>query len=98
MQLRLDKEKQIVERSKIIDFGFALYMDKLKDLPEKEKYAGTPNFVAPEILQGQEFDEKIDMFSIGVIMFFMLTGELPFDSLFADDIARQTIACQPHYD
>lgn len=38
------------------------------------------------------------MFSLGVIMFFMLTGELPFDSLFADEIARQTIACEPHYD
>ena len=38
------------------------------------------------------------MFSLGVIMFFTLTGELPFDSIFVDEISRQSIECEPYYD
>ena len=40
----------MVKRVKIIDFGFGVYKDKLKDLSEHEKYAGTPGFMAPEML------------------------------------------------
>ena len=53
--------------------------------------------MAPEILLGEDFDEKVDMFSLGVIMFFMLAGELPFDSIFLEEITKQTIDCQPYY-
>lgn len=34
---------------------------------------GTPNYIAPEILKDHPFDFKIDNFSIGVILFYMLT-------------------------
>jgi serine/threonine protein kinase len=37
----------MVKKIKLIDFGFAVYKDKLSDLPLKEKYAGTPGFIAP---------------------------------------------------
>ena len=73
-------------------------MDNMKNVSEKERLVGTPNFVCPEILMGEDYDEKADMFSVGVIMFFMLTGELPFDSILADEIVKQTIDCQPYYD
>ena len=33
--------------------------------------AGTPGFIAPELIKNQKFDEKIDNFSIGVIIYFM---------------------------
>lgn len=39
---------------------------------------GTPNYIAPEILKDYPFDFKIDNFAIGVILFYMLTRELPF--------------------
>lgn len=76
----LNKEKNIVQRVKLIDFGFAIYKDNLKSLPSAEKFAGTPGFVAPEIFLGQDFDEGVDMFSLGIIMYFMLCGNLPFNS------------------
>ena len=44
-----NKEKNIVNRVKLIDFGFAVYKSNLKTLDPKEKYAGTPGYVAPEI-------------------------------------------------
>ena len=46
-QIRLDKEKGSIERAKIIDFGFAVYIANLPNMAEKERYAGTPNFAAP---------------------------------------------------
>jgi serine/threonine protein kinase len=45
-----------VHKIKIIDFGFALYKKELDMIPEEDKYAGTPGFAAPEILEGLEFD------------------------------------------
>ena len=41
----------------------------------------------------QEFDEGVDMFSLGIIMFFMLCGHLPFYSPIAEDIREQTLEC-----
>lgn len=47
MLVCLNKEKNLVLRAKLIDFGFAVYKSNLKNLPDKEKFAGTPGFVAP---------------------------------------------------
>ncbi len=79
-QIRKRKDADFIEKIKIIDFGFAIYKSALKTMSQKEKYVGTPNYVAPEILRTEDFDEAVDNFSIGVIMYFMLSGNLPFDS------------------
>jgi serine/threonine protein kinase len=39
----------MVKRIKLIDFGFGVFKDKLKDLSAREKFAGTPGFIAPEV-------------------------------------------------
>ena len=61
---------------KLIDFGFATY------IPEKDEQLteilGTREYTAPEILQNSGYREKVDEWSIGVIMFNMLTGCEPF--------------------
>jgi serine/threonine protein kinase len=41
---------------------------------------GTLNYAAPELMNRSEYDQSIDIFSIGVIMYYMLSGKLPFDS------------------
>jgi serine/threonine protein kinase len=70
----------MVQRIKLIDFGFAIYKSNLSNLPPREKFAGTPGFTAPEILMGLDYDESVDMFSLGIILYFMLCGTLPFNS------------------
>lgn len=42
------------------------------------KPVGTPNYVAPEILQKQEYDTQVDMWTIGVILYIILAGFQPF--------------------
>jgi len=79
-------------RVKMIDFG----MSKLTTGNKKinlNTYCGTIDFIAPEVLQGQSYDETCDIWSIGVIAYFMLTGEPPFTGKTDRDIEQNIITC-----
>lgn len=64
--------KKKIVKCKIIDFGFATYIDMLEGKSPGEVYVGTANYTAPEILNLKgHYDEKVDMFSVGVIVYLM---------------------------
>ena len=56
---------------KIADFGFASLYDPEEGM---DNYLGTPCYMAPEMLQGKKYNEKVDVWSIGVIVFMLLSG------------------------
>lgn len=43
---------------------------------------GTPSWMAPELIQGLKYDEKVDVYSFGMVLFELMTGEVPFASLY----------------
>lgn len=55
-QVIIGEDSKIVKRVKIIDFGFGVFKDNLDSLTEKEKFAGTPGFIAPEVYQYRDYD------------------------------------------
>lgn len=60
---------------KISDFGFSCFFDPEKGL---ELVLGSPLYMAPEIILNKTYNEKVDIWSIGVISYMLLTGRNPF--------------------
>ena len=79
---------------KLIDFGFACHIPKNGYM---EQYFGTPIYTAPEIIQNWSYSEKIDLWSVGVILFNMTTGCQPF-STDEDDINKEVLEKDIQFD
>jgi len=62
---------------KITDFGVAHYMGTYR---QTDKVLGSPSYMSPEQLSGKPVDGRSDIFSLGVVMFHLLCGRLPFIS------------------
>ncbi|XP_035522793.1 myosin light chain kinase, smooth muscle-like [Morone saxatilis] len=78
-------------RIKIIDFGLASKLEEHKPLMVMH---GTPEFVAPEVINYEPVGLETDMWSIGVICFILLSGESPFQgNSDAETLALVTTAC-----
>ncbi|KAK9898930.1 Pkinase-domain-containing protein [Cystobasidium minutum MCA 4210] len=66
-------------RVKLIDFGSAIIYDPRKAPPYHNRFFGTVNFAASEILQGQPYRAPhAEVWSLGVLLSILLTGETPF--------------------
>ena len=61
---------------KICDFGLARYMEKFQK--DNHGKIGTPHWMAPEILRAEKYEEAADVYSFGVILWEMLTGDIPY--------------------
>jgi len=65
-------------RVKILDFGLARAADEEQNLTQSGVIVGTPNYLSPEQAQGVPVDARTDLFSLGVVLYEMLSGEKPF--------------------
>jgi eukaryotic-like serine/threonine-protein kinase len=68
------------ETAKLVDFGLAQLLDdpaRLSGEPAEFVF-GTPSYIAPEMIRGMGADAKSDQYSLGIVMFEMLTGSPPF--------------------
>ncbi|CAD8209914.1 unnamed protein product [Paramecium octaurelia] len=65
--------------AKITDFGFARVIDTGMNDPAYFSRVGSPLYMAPQILEGQPFSSKCDVWSMGIMLFEMLYGKPPWD-------------------
>lgn len=63
---------------KVMDFGIARF-NRETDKTVSEKAIGSVHYISPEQARGETTDEKSDIYSVGVMLYEMLTGEKPFD-------------------
>jgi serine/threonine-protein kinase len=85
-----------VERPKLLDFGLArcvqagsqqLYIAREKFTGSRaHKAMGTPEYACPEQLRAEEPDHRGDVYSLGVVLYELLTGRLPFRGATAEDL------------
>ncbi len=77
-----DRESGLV---KLVDFGIAAIDRRIREgtIADDENITGTPRYMAPEQLQGDQPDLRSDLYSLGVVLYQLLSGNLPFtaDSL-----------------
>ena len=77
--LLLDEDMRI----KLCDYGWACYFTSDSKL---KTYCGTPEYVSPEMLRKIGYDEKIDIWALGVLLFEMLAGYAPFSANSKEDL------------
>jgi serine/threonine protein kinase len=86
--------QQARETVKLTDFGIA----KLVDLPAitfTEQLFGTPGYIAPEYVEGKDADARADIYSLGIMLYEMITGALPFEGKGQADLLLKPLMTDP---
>src|SRR4051812_49017132 len=65
-------------QAKVTDFGIARSLDVQHGMTQTGTVLGTSDYIAPEQAQGQRVDEHSDVYSLGVVLYELLTSEVPF--------------------
>jgi len=83
---------------KVLDFGIAKITDSDGDGPALTRagfVCGTPEYMSPEQARGAQLDHRSDLYAVGVILYQLTTGLLPFDSDSAVGFATKHLTEQP---
>lgn len=86
--------KDGTESVKILDFGIAKILDA-PSLTGSQQIFGTPGYIAPEYIQSTDIDGRSDLYSLGVILYEMATGALPFDYEYPGDLLVKHVTEPP---
>jgi diguanylate cyclase (GGDEF)-like protein len=79
---------------KIADFGIARMIHST-EATQDEAIFGTPSFMSPEQMQGKPIDARSDIFSLGVVLYYMLSNRLPFPAEGTAKLKEQLATLEP---
>ncbi|MBR3844486.1 MAG: Stk1 family PASTA domain-containing Ser/Thr kinase [Clostridia bacterium] len=79
---------------KVTDFGIARF-SRSEHRTMTDKAIGSVHYISPEQARGEVTDEKTDLYSVGVLLYEMLTGRLPFDAENAVSVAIMQLQNEP---
>ncbi len=83
-----------VELVKLTDFGIAKIMDA-PALTFSEQIFGTPGYIAPEYLEGLPPDGRSDLYALGVMLYEMVTGMMPYDARGQSEMLLKPLTTPP---
>jgi serine/threonine-protein kinase len=81
------------DRAKVTDFGIA--RAGASDMTQTGSIMGTAQYLSPEQAQGHAVNQRSDLYSIGIVLYELLTGRVPFDAQSAVTIALKQVSEQP---
>ncbi len=85
-------------RVKVLDFGIAKLRDTSltsANITKTGAMMGTPHYMSPEQCMGEELDGRSDVYSLGIVLYEMLTGVVPFNSPVSSAVVVQHVTQQP---
>jgi len=84
---------------KVLDFGIAKFLEENRQvshtLTQAGALIGTPEYMAPEQVQGEPADVRMDIYALGCIMYQLLTGQLPFSDKTMFGVLSQQVNVRP---
>jgi tetratricopeptide (TPR) repeat protein/predicted Ser/Thr protein kinase len=92
--------------AKVVDFGLATLFQRRETTAESEEptltgvvaestILGTPSYMSPEQVRGEPLDGRTDIFSLGVVLYQMTTGKMPFRGDNNEDVLGQILKARP---
>ena len=90
----LESKEQEKMLCKITDFGFSKFFDPREGMSDT---LGSPLYMAPEIIKKARYDHKVDIWSLGVMVYILLTGRPPFSGRSKQEIFLQVSSAAINY-
>ena len=81
--------------AKVADFGIAQLEEGSPEDEDSEEAVGSIHYISPEQARGEAVDARTDIYSLGVVMYEMLTGTLPFDGESVAEVAVKHFTVAP---
>ncbi|MDC0719561.1 protein kinase [Nannocystis sp. bb15-2] len=94
-QVMLVEEQGRANYVKLLDLGIAALLEAPDDSDEEAPMVGEPAYLAPEVIMNAPADARSDVYAVGVLFYYMLSGRLPFEGDSPRDVLHKHVNAKP---